>query len=147
MATDTPGERGPVTILLVEDNEADIFVIREVLGKCGFAFDLHSARDGEDALLYLKQIAGNGNRSCPDLLLLDLNVPKIPGIEVLRQLRGSLDCRRTPVVIVTSSDSEIDRRAVEALGVEAYFRKPSDLTAYLDLASVIKKVMLKPGDG
>lgn len=128
-------------MLLVEDNEADIFVIREVLSKCGFAFNLCIARDGEEALAYFRKAASPGNLPCPDLLLLDLNLPKVPGLEVLRRVRGAFGCRRTPVVVVTSSESETDRRAVGALGVEAYFRKPSDLTAYLGLSSVIMQVL------
>jgi CheY-like chemotaxis protein len=136
-------ERGPVTVLLVEDNDADIFVIREVLSRCGIEFSLRVARDGEEALSFFKEIAAGNN--CPGLLLLDLNVPKVPGVEVLRRLRGGSGCHRTPVVVVTSSDSETDRRAVASLGVDAYFRKPSDLTAYLSLANVIRKVLLAPG--
>jgi CheY-like chemotaxis protein len=128
-------------VLLVEDNELDIFIIREILSKCGREFDLRVARDGEDALVYLNSAIDHDKTPLLDLLLLDLNVPKVPGVDVLWQLRRGLGCTRVPVVVVTSSDSPADRRAVESLGVEAYFRKPTDLAAYFDLAGVIMEVL------
>jgi CheY-like chemotaxis protein len=72
---------------------------------------------------------------------LDLNLPKISGIEVLQQLRAGSPCRRTPVIVVTSSTAEGDRAAVQRLGAEAYFQKPKSLAAYMQLAGLIKRVL------
>lgn len=110
-------------------------MIREVLRNSGLDFQLHVSRDGQDALSYLQ--GGSGAA----LVLLDLNIPKVAGVEVLRQLRADARYSRTCVVVVSSSDSEFDRKAVERLGVQAYFQKPADLRAYRELAVVIKKAL------
>ncbi|HUB78824.1 MAG TPA: response regulator [Bryobacteraceae bacterium] len=129
--------RGPV--LLVEDNGTDVLVIRQVLQQCGLAGDLRVASDGQDALRYLQDLEST-SAAGPELILLDLNVPRIPGIDVLRRLRAGR-WRSTPVIIVTSSHSPEDRMAAEKLGAEAYFQKPNDLEAYLQLAEVIKRIV------
>ena len=105
--------------MLVDDNPTDVFVIREVIEECGLNLRLRTASDGQDALRYLQDAAG-GN--CPALILLDLNLPKIPGVEILRQLRYDSPCNKTPVIVVTSSTAESDRTAVERLGAQAYFQ-------------------------
>jgi CheY-like chemotaxis protein len=130
--------------LLVEDNGTDVYVIRLVLRECGLDRDVRVASDGQEAIAYLRNLAEDASSPCPTLVLLDLNMPKIGGIEVLRHLRSGTRGRRTPVVIVTSSLSEKDRRAVEILGVQAYFHKPNDLTAYMQLTQVIKRILGRP---
>lgn len=124
----------------MEDNETDVFVIREVLDQSGLNFRLHVARDGHEAILFLKAAEG-ANPSSPDLILLDLNLPKVSGIEVLKNIRSHTRCSRTPVIIVSSSESKTDRDAVQKVGMEAYFRKPNDLAAYMELAKVIHRVL------
>ncbi len=127
--------------MLVEDNETDVFVIKEVLEHCDLNCRLHVARDGQEALLYLKDAAEGEKSACPDLILLDLNLPKVSGIEVLKHLRASSRCARTPVIIVSSSQSRADRDAVQKVGMEAYFRKPTDLVSYLELVHVIHRIL------
>lgn len=125
-------------VLLVEDNGTDVWVIRQVLGQCGLASDLRIAADGEEALRYLRDLE---EASSPDpLVLLDLNVPRISGIELLRRLRAG-PRRNSPVIIVTSSLSAEDRFAAETLGAAAYFQKPNDLETYLELGQVIKRIV------
>ncbi|HXJ14704.1 MAG TPA: response regulator, partial [Candidatus Limnocylindrales bacterium] len=136
---------GPCTVLLVEDNPTDVFVIREAIEASGLDLKIRIAGDGQEALWYLQDLAGNENVSCPALVLLDLNLPKVDGIEVLRQLRGGSRCSRTPVVVVTSSTAEEDRAAVLRLGAESYFQKPNTLAAYKELAQVIKR-LLRPSE-
>ena len=97
-------------------------------------------RDGQEALQYLESLNGEEGTPKPALILLDLNVPKIPGIEILRHLRNG-PWRKTPVIIVTSSISEGDRSAAANLGAEAYFQKPNDLAAYMELSHVIKRIL------
>lgn len=116
-------------------------MIQEVLEHSGLNFRLHVIGDGQDALTYLQGIANSKSKPCPSLVLLDLNIPKINGIEVLKWLRDSSRCSHVKVVAVSSSDSQSDRDAVQKLGVQGYFRKPTDFNAYMELAKLIKQVL------
>lgn len=127
-------------VLLVEDNATDAFVIQRVVDHCDLNVELHVARDGQDALLYLKHVAEE-QAPCPVLVLLDLNLPKVRGIEVLRQLRGGVRCRKVPVIVITSSNEEADRAEAERLGADDYFQKPADLATYMELAHVIQRIV------
>jgi CheY-like chemotaxis protein len=132
------------TVLLVEDNPTDVFVMREVVEDCGQNLRLLIADNGREALRYLQDLAKTEQESFPVLVLLDLNLPKISGIDVLRQLRQDSPCKRTPVIVVTSSTAESDRAAVRRLGAEAYFQKPNDLAGYKKLARLIRSVLDPP---
>jgi CheY-like chemotaxis protein len=134
---------GRLHVLMVEDNGTDVFVIKRVLEECGLDHHVRVAGDGQEALLYLRNLAEDPSSPGPALVLLDLNVPKITGIEVLQRLRNSPRCGSTPVIVVTSSVSEQDRLAVESLGAAAYFQKPNDLSAYMQLAQVIKRILCR----
>ncbi len=128
------------TVLLVEDNSTDLFVIREVLDGCGLNFRVEVARNGQDALAYLEQVACSPV-VCPVLVLLDLNVPKVTGIELLQTIRTNSCFGHLPVIVVTSSNADSDRTAAERLGADGYFHKPADLAAYQELAKLIRSVM------
>jgi len=131
----------PRTVLLVEDNPTDVFVIKEAIARSGLKFNFLIAKNGQEALLYLKDLAISENPAGPALVLLDLNLPKVGGIEVLQHLRGSSLYARTPVIVVTSSTAEADRAAVRNLGAEAYFLKSTSLSAYLELGEVVKGIL------
>jgi CheY-like chemotaxis protein len=124
--------------LLVEDNPTDVFVIREVVEECGLNLRVRTAGDGQDALRYLQEDAGD---DCSALILLDLNLPKISGFEVLRRLRQNSPCDKTPVIVVTSATAEADRADVHRLGAQGYFQKPNSLQAYMQLTTVIKHLL------
>jgi CheY-like chemotaxis protein len=130
--------------LLVEDNPTDVFVIKEVLESSGLNIQPRIVSDGQDALRYLEDLNRDDSSPCPALVLLDLNIPKVDGIEILRRLRGESRCKATPVVVVTSSTADADRAAAQRLGAEAYFQKPKELAAYMELAQVIKRVLGAP---
>jgi CheY-like chemotaxis protein len=138
---------GPRTVLLVEDNPTDVFVIKEAIQRSGLDLNLHVARNGQEALRYLQDLARSEKPSCPALVLLDLNLPKVGGIEVLRHLRSSSLCSRTPVIVVTSSPAEADRAAVRRLGAEAYFLKPTSLAAYMELGELVKRILRAADEG
>jgi len=127
--------------LLVEDNPTDVFVIREVLKDCGFECELHVAPDGETAIEFLRKLETDATAACPALVLLDLNLPKLSGLEVLRLIRNGQRCSEIPVVIVTSSDSATDLAAIQEGGATSYFRKPSDLVDFLNLGKLIRQVL------
>jgi CheY-like chemotaxis protein len=129
-----------VQILLVEDNLGDILLVQRALEEHGIAHEMHVVRDGAEALAFLSRIGQPGGTPCPDLLLLDLNLPKVEGPAVLRQFRAHAQCATTPVIVVTSADTAKDRARVAELGVDRYFKKPSDLDAFLQLGAVVREV-------
>ena len=128
-------------ILLAEDNEGDVLLVQQALAKHQIDHTLHVVCDGDEALKFFASI-GHG-LPCPDVLLLDLNLPKVDGGEVLERFRKHPACTKTPVIIVTSSNAPQDRKRVELLGANAYFRKPSDLHEFMILGTVIKDVVQK----
>ena len=120
-------------ILLIEDNPSDVDLTRRALDKARIANELVVAEDGEEALSYLWGTgphAGRDTAQLPALTLLDLKLPRIPGLEVLRRLRADSRTRRMPVVILTSSKEEEDVAAGYDLGVNSYIRKPVDFKQF-----------------
>jgi DNA-binding response OmpR family regulator len=124
-------------LLLVEDSETDVFIICEVLDQAGLRHNLQLASDGEEALRLLL----DESRVCPDVVVLDLNIPKISGFEVLRRVRASEHCKNVPILVVTSSSSNADRRATSELGATAYFTKPTNLDEYYQLGRVLRDMI------
>jgi CheY-like chemotaxis protein len=123
----------PKIILLVEDNPSDVDLTRRALDKARILNELVVAEDGEEALDYLfgtGAYAGRNTSLLPALTLLDLNLPKIKGLEVLRRIRADMRTRRLPVVILTSSREERDRAAGYDLGANSYIQKPVDFTQF-----------------
>jgi two-component system response regulator len=121
-------------ILLVEDNPSDIDLTRRALERGRIANQMVVAEDGEAALDYLWGMGAHAGRDVSDLpamTLLDLNLPKISGLEVLRRIRGDARTRRLPVVILTSSTEEQDLAAGYDTGVNSYIRKPVDFKQFV----------------
>jgi len=120
-------------ILLIEDNPSDVDLTRRAFEKSRIANQLVVAEDGEAALDYLWGAGAHTGRDVselPALALLDLNLPKIPGLEILRRIRADLRTRRLPVVILTSSREEQDVAAGYDFGVNSYIRKPVDFKQF-----------------
>lgn len=134
---------GRLQVLLIEDNQADILLVREALRKHRLDFAIQEFADAEQALHHVETMGKAV--PCPDLVLLDLNLPKGSGMDFLRAWRKTKRCSDTPVIIVTSSDSARDRAAAAELGVAGYFRKPSGLDAFLTLGGVIRDVLTERG--
>ena len=117
------------TILLIEDNPSDIGLTKRALAKGHIINELVVASDGQEALDYLFGMgayAGRDTSDLPSLTLLDLKLPKVSGLDVLRRIRADVITRRMPVVILTSSREEQDMAASYDLGVNSYIRKPVD---------------------
>lgn len=126
------------TIVLVEDNEDDIELTQYALQKAGLVSDLVLARSGEEAI----QLMHGGERDgmdLPALMLLDLKLPGIDGIEVLKRMRANAVTRRMPVVVLTTSDDEGDVLESYDLGANSYIHKPMD---YQQFSSVVDKLGL-----
>lgn len=134
-----------VPILLVEDNAADVFFVREALRSEGLDSQLIVARDGERALELIETAEVDGDVPCPDLILLDLNLPRLSGADVMSRIVQSTKLKRVPVVVVTSSDAPSDRAEMARLGARRYFVKPRDLDEYMKLGSVVKEVLREQG--
>jgi CheY-like chemotaxis protein len=128
-------------ILLAEDNPADVLLVREALEEHHIPHRLHVVQDGEQAIHFVERMGQPDGTPCPDLLLLDLNLPKADGPQVLREFRRHPECAHTPVVVVSSSDAPQDRARVSPLGISRYFRKPPDLDAFLHLGAVVREVV------
>lgn len=121
-------------ILLVEDNPKDIELTLAALAKCQLANDIVVVRDGADALDYLYSRGEHANRQPgdPAVVLLDLKLPKIDGLEVLERLKGDPQRRQIPVVMLTSSREERDLLKSYELGVNAFVVKPVDFNAFFE---------------
>jgi CheY-like chemotaxis protein len=123
-----------MTIFLAEDNPADVYLLKEALGtEADKDIEMVVAEDGEEALDFVCQRGRFAGCEPPDLIVLDLNLPKTDGSDILRCIRESDRLRATPVIVLTSSDSPRDRAAAERLGASCYITKPSDLDAFLAL--------------
>jgi len=132
-------------ILLAEDNEGDVFLVRRALAKRGLTHELVVAHNGEEALDWLDAHTGHENgHAGPDLILLDLNLPRVDGGQVLSHIRKSDSFCRTPVIVLTSSDSPKDRQLALELGANLYFRKPTDLASFMDLGRIIQETLQAP---
>ncbi len=115
------------TILLVEDNPSDIELTRRALDKSNVANHLVVKEDGAEALKYLFEECGNSTYDdYPALILLDLNLPIVDGMEVLRRVREDPRTKRIPIVVLTTSSEESDIDNSYDLGANAYIRKPVD---------------------
>ncbi len=119
-------------------------MVRSLLADLDLAIRLDVHGDGEEILTYLKDLEDN-TEPCPDLVLLDLNIPKSSGTEVLHWIRKSTRCGKLPVVLLTSSQSPKDRELAEQLGVSHYFCKPTDLDEYMKLGSIVTEVLSQIG--
>lgn len=125
------------TILLVEDNADDVELTLRAFHKQRVANEMIVARDGEEALNYLfatGPFAGRDAAVLPQLVLLDLNLPKVDGMEVLRRMRADARTRHLPVVILTSSTERRDVAGTYALGANSYVRKPVDFSEFVSVA-------------
>ena len=128
----------PVELLLIEDNPGDVRLTREGLIDNKVRNKLNVAVDGEDALAYLRKEGKYAGATTPDLILLDLNMPRKSGFEVLEEIRADPHLRLIPVVILTSSGAEKDILAGYSLHANAFVTKPVDLNEFTKVIARIK---------
>jgi two-component system, chemotaxis family, response regulator Rcp1 len=129
-------------ILVVEDNPADQLLLREGLAEPGSSLTVHIVEDGEKALQFLNRIGPYQEAPTPDLVLLDLNLPRKDGREVLQEVKAHPTLRRIPVVILTSSEAERDVNMAYEGYANSYFSKSPDLEEFLGTLGEIKKYWL-----
>ena len=130
----------PASILLAEDNPADAGLVRRALEEHGVEGELIVVADGEKAIAFIQGIDAEV-APCPDLAIVDLNLPKKSGREVLECMRLSERCRHIPVVILSSSDAKEDKADAARFGASRYIRKPPKLDDFLSLGSIFKAAL------
>jgi CheY-like chemotaxis protein len=133
----------PVEILLVEDNEGDVGLIEEVFEEAKIRNNLHVAEDGEEAMLYLHGEGKFSGSPRPDIILLDLNLPKKDGREVLREIKEDNNLKNIPVVVLTTSRAERDILRSYDLHANAYVTKPLDFDQLIKVVKSIENFWLE----
>jgi len=131
-------EQEPAEILLVEDNAGDVRLVREALAGGAVPVRLTVVRNGEEALSRLGHEGAHAGTRRPDLILLDLNLPRKSGREVLTEVKQDPDLRRIPVVVMTSSDDEKDILSAYNNHVNCYVTKPVDLDQFIGVVKSIE---------
>jgi DNA-binding response OmpR family regulator len=127
-------------ILLVEDNPADVFLVREALAWNDIKSHLFVVRDGDEAIRFVQYIERTAS-PCPDLLVLDVNLPRKSGFDVLRRVRSSRKCGVAPVAMLTSSEAATDRAEAARLGASSYIQKPSNLRDFMSVGEKLKAIL------
>lgn len=127
----------PIEVLLVEDDPGDVLMTREAFADYKIANNLTVVTNGEDAIAYMRKEGQFAGAATPDLVLLDLNLPRRNGREVLEEIKGDPDLRRVPVVILTTSEADEDVAAAYDLHANAYVRKPVDFEQFVQAVRAI----------
>jgi two-component system, chemotaxis family, response regulator Rcp1 len=136
------GENTAIDVLLVEDNPGDVRLTREAFREANMSIRLHVVSDGVEAMKFVRQEAGHASAPRPDLILLDLNLPKMDGREVLARIKDDDDLKTIPTVILTTSGAQADILRSYQLHANAYVSKPLQLDAFQGLVSCINDFWL-----
>jgi CheY-like chemotaxis protein len=123
----------PIEVLLVEDDEGDVIITREALAEGKVLNRLHVVGDGVEAVAYLRRKKPHADATRPDLILLDLNLPKRDGHQVLEDIKGDTNLRRIPVVVLSTSSADEDILRSYDLHANAYVTKPVDFDRFVDV--------------
>lgn len=128
----------PIHILLVEDNEGDIVLTTEALEEGKIHNSISVVRDGWEAIQYLDQNEGYENAEEPNLVLLDINLPKVNGHEVLKHIKSNEGLKHIPVVMLTTSSDEVDINKSYANHVNCYITKPVDVDSFIEAIATVE---------
>ena len=132
----------PIEVLLVEDDEGDVLMTREALHEGKVLNRLAVVNDGVEAINYLRGLSGHERAARPDLILLDLNLPRRDGRQVLEEVKADPDLRRIPIVVLTTSEAEEDVLRSYDLHANAYVTKPVDFDRFVDVVRSIDEFYL-----
>lgn len=135
--TAEPSAAEVANILLVEDNPSDVLLTQIAMRQCKVASSLHVAEDGEDALAFLRRQGPHAGAPRPDIILLDLNLPRMDGRELLGVIKKDAQLRTIPVMVLTTSDAESDVLQSYALHANAYITKPVDMNQFVRIVKTI----------
>jgi two-component system, response regulator len=134
----------PKTVLVVDDSDNDVALLKFAFDEIKFPYNVEVARDGQEAIDYLwatGQFAARDRTQSPVLVILDLKMPRVGGIEVLRRMREDKQLKHVVVMILTSSDEEKDKAEGLRLGVDLYVRKPADFEDYVGIAKRVAELI------
>jgi CheY-like chemotaxis protein len=132
----------PIDLLLIEDDPGDVLMTREALSDAKILHNLHVADNGEAAVAFLRRSGDYADVPRPDLVFLDLNLPRLDGREVLALIKSDESLRQIPVVILTTSDAEDDIVRSYDLHANAYVTKPVDFSAFMDVVRQVDDFFL-----
>lgn len=132
-----------IRILLVEDNPGDVRLTQEALQEFKTPCSLQIATDGENAIECLRKSAKNGKQSLPDIILLDLNLPKMNGHEVLEEVKTNPLYKTIPIIVLSASKSQEDINRAYGLGANAYIAKPLDIDSYFSTMKALEDFWLR----
>ena len=136
------GEANPIQVLIVEDNLGDIELAKAALCETTLPLDLHVARDGEVAMRFMRREGDHADAPTPDLVLLDLNMPKMGGLEVLDRMKTDDVLRLIPVVVFTTSSAREDVEGAYDRYANCYITKPADLDDLVNVVNAIEAFWL-----
>lgn len=134
-----------VRILVVEDNRSDVFLLDRALKRQNLNFDLVHLPNGDEALAFIRRQGTYADSAVPDLILLDLNLSKYTGEDMLREIRSATYLSGVPVCVWSSSRSRRDEALLKDLGVCQFITKPSGLDQFMEIGKTIKNLLLRPG--
>ena len=136
-------QQRPIEVLLIEDNPGDVRLLQEAFRELHANIHLRVARDGAEGIEAVEKESVNKTHHSPDLILLDLNLPKISGHDVLARIKSNPHTRCIPVIVLTSSRAEVDVRRAYEHHANAYLRKPSSLEGLIAAAEHIKSFWME----
>ena len=131
----------PAWIVVAEDNAPDVFLIRQALSQEGLAYRLDTLSDGDDAFRLIDRLEQDARKPFPDLFVIDLNLPRRSGAEVLARVRSSSRGAHSSIIIMSSSDAPHDRDRARTLGANLYFRKPLDLDEFMKIGGYVRELL------
>ena len=134
-------------IVVIEDNESDVFLLDRALKKQDFRFELIHLADGGQAFAFIRRQGAYAKAAIPDLILMDLNLSKYTGEEILREIRAAEHLAGVPVCAWSSSQSRRDEALLKGLGVCRFITKPSGLDQFMGIGKTIKDLLAGPGAG
>ena len=131
-------------ILVIEDNDSDVFLLERALNKQDFRFELVHLLNGGEALVFIRRQGAYADAAIPDLILLDLNLSKYSGEDILREIRSATHLGGVPVCVWSSSRSPRDEALLKDLGVRQFITKPSGLDQFMEIGKILKDLLAAP---
>src|ERR1700733_12606072 len=128
-------------IFVIEDNGSDVFLLDRALKKQNLQFELTHLRDGGEALAFIRRRGAHAKAAVPDLILMDLNLSRYTGEDILREIRAAKRLACVPVCVWSSSESRRDQSLLKSLGVSRFITKPSGLDQFMEIGKIIKDLL------